>query len=184
MKKNVSIHRERDEVVLRITARYVAQVQQGQQPRLSDYLARYPHYADAIADFVAYYHAIEARFLSSASVPDLAMKLDLSTDIVMQLEQRLIDPESIPRELYRRLSHVLQLPLPAVLAHFLVEDQYFNSIDSIHSQKKIAEQQEKYLATGVVGMQRQQFRLLVTSSDQLSAEQKASWCKIVDQEGI
>jgi transcriptional regulator with XRE-family HTH domain len=52
--------REQEEAVLRIAARYVAEVQAGQQPRLSDYLSRYPQYADAIADFVAYYHAIEA----------------------------------------------------------------------------------------------------------------------------
>lgn len=52
--------REQEEAVLRITARYVAEVQAGQQPRLSDYLSRYPQYSDAIADFVAYYHAIEA----------------------------------------------------------------------------------------------------------------------------
>ena len=52
--------REQEEAVLYITARYVAEVQAGQQPRLSDYLSRYPQYSDAIADFVAYYHAIEA----------------------------------------------------------------------------------------------------------------------------
>jgi len=53
--------REQEETVLRITARYVAEVQAGQQPRLSDYLERYPQYANAITDFVAYYHAVEAH---------------------------------------------------------------------------------------------------------------------------
>lgn len=48
-----------EEDVLHITAQYVAEVQAGQQPRLSDYLVRYPHYADAITDFVTYYHAVE-----------------------------------------------------------------------------------------------------------------------------
>ncbi len=51
--------RQQEEDVLRITAQYVAEVQAGQQPRLSDYLLRYPHYADAITDFVTYYHAVE-----------------------------------------------------------------------------------------------------------------------------
>jgi ribosome-binding protein aMBF1 (putative translation factor) len=52
--------RQQEEDVLRITEQYVAEVQAGQQPRLSDYLVRYPHYADAITDFVTYYHAVEA----------------------------------------------------------------------------------------------------------------------------
>jgi hypothetical protein len=51
--------RQQEEDVLRITAQYIAEVQAGQQPRLSDYLVRYPHYADAITDFVTYYHAVE-----------------------------------------------------------------------------------------------------------------------------
>jgi hypothetical protein len=51
--------KQQEEDVLRITAQYVAEVQAGQQPRLSDYLARYSHYADAITDFVTYYHAVE-----------------------------------------------------------------------------------------------------------------------------
>jgi hypothetical protein len=52
--------REQEEAVLRITALYVAELEAGLHPRLSDYLARYPQYAGAIADFVAYYHAVEA----------------------------------------------------------------------------------------------------------------------------
>jgi hypothetical protein len=51
--------KEQDPSLLQITARYVSDVQSGRQPRLSDYLASYPRYADAIADFVAYYHAVE-----------------------------------------------------------------------------------------------------------------------------
>jgi hypothetical protein len=51
--------RRQEEDVLRITAQYVADVQTGRQPHLSDYLLRYPQYADEIAEFVAYYHAVE-----------------------------------------------------------------------------------------------------------------------------
>lgn len=51
--------REEEEAVLRITAHYVAELREGRQPRLSDYLLRYPQYADAITDFVTYYHAVE-----------------------------------------------------------------------------------------------------------------------------
>lgn len=55
--------REQEEVVQRITARYIAELRAGHQPRLSDYLSRYPQYADAITDFVIYYHATEVDIL-------------------------------------------------------------------------------------------------------------------------
>jgi transcriptional regulator with XRE-family HTH domain len=51
--------REREEIVQRITARYVEEVRSGRRPDMSDYLSLYPQYADEIADFVAYYHAFE-----------------------------------------------------------------------------------------------------------------------------
>lgn len=53
--------REQEEAVQRITARYVAELQAGHHPRLSDYLSRYPQFADTITDFVTYYHAIEVH---------------------------------------------------------------------------------------------------------------------------
>jgi transcriptional regulator with XRE-family HTH domain len=52
--------RAQEEEVLRITAQYVAELQAGRQPRLGDYLARYPQHAGAISEFVAYYYAVEA----------------------------------------------------------------------------------------------------------------------------
>ena len=51
--------REQDEMIQSLTARYVSEFRAGQQPRLSEYLSRCPQYADKIADFVTYYHAIE-----------------------------------------------------------------------------------------------------------------------------
>jgi len=51
--------REREEFVQRITARYVEEVRTGLRPNASDYLVRYPEYADEIADFIAYFHAFE-----------------------------------------------------------------------------------------------------------------------------
>jgi hypothetical protein len=51
--------REEEEMIQRLTARYVSEFRAGQQPRLSEYLSRYPQYANMIADFVTYYHAIE-----------------------------------------------------------------------------------------------------------------------------
>ena len=51
--------REQEEMMQRLTARYVSELRSAQQPQLSEYLSRYPQYAEAVADFVAYYHAIE-----------------------------------------------------------------------------------------------------------------------------
>jgi len=51
--------REHEEMFQRLTARYVSEFRSGQCPRMSEYLSRYPQYADMIADFVTYYHAIE-----------------------------------------------------------------------------------------------------------------------------
>ena len=51
--------REQEEMFQRLTARYVSEFRTGQQPRMSEYLSRYPQYADMLADFVTYYHAFE-----------------------------------------------------------------------------------------------------------------------------
>jgi hypothetical protein len=51
--------REKEEMIQRLTARYVLEYRTGQQPQLSEYLSRYPQYANLIADFVTFYHAIE-----------------------------------------------------------------------------------------------------------------------------
>src|SRR5712692_3622446 len=77
-KEGMSMDRVQEEAVLRITARYVTEVQAGRQPRLSDYLLRYPQYADAITEFVTYYHAVEvdlpeeAKEASPIALPPLS----------------------------------------------------------------------------------------------------------------
>lgn len=88
--------REQEEAVLHITVRYVAEVQAGQQPRLSDYLSRYPQYADAIVDFVAYYHAIEADVAGETLEEPLVNTLSpLSDDFHIALDsawKRIVQP--------------------------------------------------------------------------------------------
>lgn len=52
--------RERyDEELLCITKHYVEEVEAGRQPQVSVYMQQHPRYAEAIADFVVYYHACE-----------------------------------------------------------------------------------------------------------------------------
>ncbi len=43
-----------------ITEQFVAALEAGQQPRLTDYVRRYPQYAHELVDFVTYYHGMEA----------------------------------------------------------------------------------------------------------------------------
>lgn len=59
-----------DEMMLRITAQFVAEQEAGLEPRLADYIQRYPRYADEIVDFLTYYYAWEA---SLTVVPELSM---------------------------------------------------------------------------------------------------------------
>ncbi len=86
--------RELEEAVQRLTAHYVSELLAGHHPRLSDYLSRYPQYADAITDFVTYYHAIEMGVheeieiipplsQASRSALDEAWKRVLNADIVV-----------------------------------------------------------------------------------------------------
>src|SRR6266853_1584229 len=86
--------KELEEAVQRLTARYVSELRAGHHPRLSDYLSRYPQYADVITDFVTYYHAIEVGVpeeieiipplsQASRSALDEAWKRVLNADIVV-----------------------------------------------------------------------------------------------------
>jgi len=64
---------EHDEMIRRLTARYVLDYRAGRQPQLSQYLSRYPQYADMLVDFVTYYHAMELDLpLESEIIPPLS----------------------------------------------------------------------------------------------------------------
>jgi hypothetical protein len=80
--------REEEEAVLRITAHYVAELRVGRQPRLSDYLLRYPEHADAITDFVTYYHALEVDVpVASKEVSRASMLPPLSESSRMAMDR-------------------------------------------------------------------------------------------------
>jgi len=213
--------REQDEVLLRITARYVAEFQAGQQPRLSNYLARYPQYASAIADFVAYYHAFEvsvpAGMDTDTSLTDisrevlrrvqariwqqpaqrvnllpfangrtltlveLADSLNLSVDIVIQLEQRMIEPATIPYELYRRLAAALGQPVDIVQSYFREDDQARQETGS-HAKPHLWVAEEQAYYPGVV--KRQSFRQALKASRLIAAEQATDWQAILRHEKL
>ena len=78
-----------DETLQRITAHYVAEHHAGRQPKLSDYIQLYPHYADAIAGFVAYYHLIEIPSLPEAANSSKSELTAVSLSALSRLQQRL-----------------------------------------------------------------------------------------------
>jgi hypothetical protein len=191
---------EQEEHLMCITAQYVAEVQLGRKPHLSDYLARYPRHVDAIADFVAYYHAVEEAIPSmevespakgamttlfttatgQQLLPSqLATELDLSLDIILLLEQRAIAPATIPHMLYEQIAILLQRPSTEV-------QEYLGSLDQCQprsivtkrkQQTKVAEQEIDYT---VLHMEdKPSFRAVVEASLQLSTEQRNRWCHML-----
>ena len=88
-----------EDALLQITAQYVSEFQMGQQPRLSAYLARYPQYAEAIADFVAYYHTAEMQTPDDLTLaPSLS---EASRSILQQLQEE--EPPTAPSALLTTL---------------------------------------------------------------------------------
>lgn len=69
---------EYNEELIRITAHYVEEVESGRHPRVGDYIRQYPDYADAITDFVAYYHTFEAQLPGAEDEKVVAHRAHLS----------------------------------------------------------------------------------------------------------
>jgi hypothetical protein len=217
------MNNQQQEDIFHITARYVAEVQAGKQPNISDYITRYPQYADAIADFAAYYQTFEAggpspsaptplsqvsqvalaRALqqvqaeSSAAITTLlatetryftlsefARKLDLSSDIVALLEQRVIDPSTLPTALYHRIAHILQQPVTVVQAYLAGSPHNAGSEKGGRPSMRVAEDPAPYHALDNQYSPEQSFRLLVEESLWLSPAQRATWLAILTQEGL
>lgn len=70
--------RQRQFALDAITARYVEEYQAGKHPRLEDYTRQYPQYAQDIAEFIMYYHAIAEDLAAPAAVP--AMELSAGAE--------------------------------------------------------------------------------------------------------
>jgi hypothetical protein len=116
----------------------------------------------------------------SLSLASLAKELDLSVDIVVQLEQCRIDPTSIPLELSRRMARVLQQPPYVIQAYLTENSQYHVSGKSIGTQQKVAERQAAYAVSAREDML--SFRQALIASGQLSEQQKDSWYRIIEHE--
>lgn len=48
-----------EDKLLSIASQYLTELESGGQPSMSDLFAQHPDYADELADFIAYYHAVE-----------------------------------------------------------------------------------------------------------------------------
>jgi hypothetical protein len=117
------------------------------------------------------------------SLSYLATELDLSVDIVMQLELRRIDPVSIPLALFRHLAQVLQRPLHAVQAYFTGYNQYGTPGTSRSAvYQSVAESPETYAVSAAESMPRLAFCQALHTSTQMSERQKALWCAIIEHE--
>lgn len=88
--------RRQEEQVLRITAQYVEEWRAGMQPKASDYVARYPQYAEEIADYIAYYHAFEEELPARSEVMALPPELRIAITAVWQ---RMAQAGELPGEL-------------------------------------------------------------------------------------
>jgi len=203
---------EQESAVVRITARYVAELQAGKQPRLSDYLARYPQYADAISEFVTYYHAVEVDLQEEASpiaLPPLSEtsrvalaraweRLTPSTDQFTSwaVAQQVTLPQlaadiglstDIVEKLQRRLFDAATIPQEVLkrLAHTL--QQPLSAIQTyfgLPGGLQIAEERASYRVGEDTKLPRQSFRAAIEQDEQLSAEQKAAWGAILVREGL
>jgi len=206
-----------------ITALYIAEVREGKQPNISDYITRYPQYADALADFVSYYQAFEAdspdtsalaplsqisqaaltRALHrvqheppvtittllatrtrSFTLAEFARKLDLSVDIVALLEQKVIDPSTLPQELYLRIAHTLQRPVAAVQAYLAGSSNSDGPEKGGWRSMQVAEKPALYHMTHNQYSSEHSFRSLIKESLWLSPAQRATWEAILAQEGL
>lgn len=95
-----------DDIVLRVTAHYVEEVQAGHKPAISDYVSRYPQYADAIAAFIAYYQIVELPSTQLTGSPEntgdtggIEDTGEFTDDFHIAIEsawQRVLSPEIVP----------------------------------------------------------------------------------------
>jgi len=118
-----------------------------------------------------------SRFTSS----QLARQLDVSEDIVQLLEQRTIDPATVPYELCIRLAMTLHQPVQVVQAYLASSAQRSSDQTGEAPHLRVAERGAPYPAQKARG---QSFRHIMEASALMSAEQRSRWCAILVSEGL
>jgi hypothetical protein len=182
--------REQEEVVLRCTAHYIEALQAGHQPEISDYLARYPQYADAIANFIAYYQTVElpqAQPIESMDNTDSLHSADeFTSEFHIAIEsawQRVLMPGTTPEHMNRNmedLGKATQVPEPEKIAEsgkqekpeVMGEVVYGQTIQSLFLAAKQQQLSPSQLAT----------RLTISEDILLLLEQQALLLESIPQE--
>lgn len=97
---------QNEEMIQRLTARYVAEYHAGRQPQLSEYLLRYPRYADVLADFVSYFHAVEIDLpLESEIIAPLSQtSRAVYVEAMEKVEQTGLELRGNPESLHQALD--------------------------------------------------------------------------------
>ncbi|HET8843084.1 MAG TPA: hypothetical protein VFN35_16595 [Ktedonobacteraceae bacterium] len=203
-----------DEVLLRITAQFVAEREAGLHPRLDDYMRRYPQYAEGIADFVAYYYALEAPLPEGAiSIQPLSLDSHAAIEQAWKREEAgaLSQENKMTLLALARQQHYSLLQLaealdlnadiveqmarrqidPATLPHELLQrltGVLAQSMKVVHRTLGIFEQPASATLaerrTPYELPARQTFRQALLSSEQLSPTSRECWLDILEQEGL
>ena len=201
-----------DEVLMRITAQFVSEQEAGRQPRLDDYMRRYPRYANEIADFVTYYYALEANLPKAAeAVPQLSA--NSLAALKRTWERAGTSPVSNPAALLalarRRRYTLAQLATKLDLSTDLVEQLAQCQFDPITIPNELLQRLAHVLgqslgvvrrALGVLESSatralaekratyalptRHSFRQALLASTQVSPAQKEQWQIILEDEGL
>jgi transcriptional regulator with XRE-family HTH domain len=205
--------RKQEEIVQRITACYVEEVRAGHQPTISDYLARYPQFADEIADFIAYYHAVEVDLpRETDQMPILSAQfheaIDTAWERVAQSQGKVTDKVTSllarARELHLTLSQLadklgisadvmLKLERHAIEASSIPGElitllakvlQQPSQVVQAFFGNAVRQQVADARAYYRVDGQVQSFREAIEESAQLSEDQRRRWRELLDQERL
>lgn len=114
------------------------------------------------------------------SVDALARALNLGTDVLMLLEQRMLVAESLPEELLRQLATLLQQSVETI--RNALRDPVQVQVRERTSWRRVAEESSAYLTGPGYTAGRKSFRQAVEESDIMISAQKAFWYTILQEE--
>lgn len=208
------MERAREEIVMRITAQFVAEQESGLQPHLSDFVRRYPTYADEIADFVIYYYAHEASLpacseaITALSASSLTALNKSSIPIDTSSAQNALTLATLARRQQYSLS---QLATALNLSADIVENLANQQIDTSTIPYELIQRLTQVLnqsmstvrqtlglvskvsvpnvlleqhATYYLNQPCQSFREALVASPYLSSNQCDQWCKVLTSENL
>lgn len=100
--------------------------------------------------------------------PDLAKQVGLSSDLMMKVEKRVFEPESLPTELLNKLGAILGVTF-AQLNHYFSTSPMQSGVQHFNLDKPEA-------------LTQQDFKQAIRDSRTLTAEQKAFWLQEIEKE--